>query len=281
MKTLSIALSQALYNYGLTTKNINTVSSQVSSGKKVSSSKDDPILWNKANKNSYAYNNIQIYNESLNSVATNIQVANSVMDSIEQVLGQMKAILEGIVKNYPPYPQGSEERAKLLATFNSLRQQIDQLTVPTNYNGAAKIMANTSTFPEAGDWDVLLDGSGNKMTIHSQQVNTGVEGLNISEISTDASDEKINDMIDTMKTAINTLGTKRNSLNLEAVSINRAKEYNTTVGQLYQKYSEQIQNADTTEKSAELQSLALQNSLSINAINSLLSVQSKILDLWR
>ena len=59
-----------------------------------------------------------------------IQVADQAMEEIDQELQQAKKDLIEIRKMFPPYPQGSEERAELLNSYKSLRLQIDQLTFP-------------------------------------------------------------------------------------------------------------------------------------------------------
>lgn len=38
--------------------------------------------------------------------------------------------IEALVKNYPPFPPGSEERLSYLRSISSLRQQLDALTLP-------------------------------------------------------------------------------------------------------------------------------------------------------
>ena len=71
----------------------------------------------------------------------------------------MKARLLRIVKNFPPFPPGSEERVKILRSFNLFRKQIDQLTIPPVVRDAMKIMADPALVSEAGDWDFTIGDS--------------------------------------------------------------------------------------------------------------------------
>lgn len=281
MKTYTIALNQALYNYNKTTTAMDAVSLKLSTGKKINSSSDDPSIWAKASKNDYSYKKLNAINDSLNTVAINVRAADSAMEAIGKVIDQMKATLEVIVKNYPPFPAGSEERAKLLNSYNSLRKQIDQLTIPPKNKGAMKILADPAINKDAGDWGVILGEDGQTLTLHNQQVHTGETGLNIPEISENATDEMINQAIANLERAQYDLNDKRSDLNMEAVNIKNAQQYNTTMGQLYQKSSESMINADDTETTAELKSLELKNSLTVEAINSLTNAQSQILSLWK
>jgi flagellin-like hook-associated protein FlgL len=281
MKTYTIALNQALYNYNKTTTAMDAVTLKLSTGRKINSSSDDPSKWAKASKNDYSYKKLNAINDSLNSVAINVRAADSAMEAIGKVIDQMKATLEVIVKNYPPFPAGSEERAKLLSSFNSLRKQIDQLTIPPKNKGAMKILADPAVNKDAGDWGVILGEDGQTLTLHNQQVHTGETGLNIPEIPENATDEMINQAIANLERAQYDLNDKRSDLNMEAVNINNAQENNTTMGQLYLKYTETLINANDTETTAELKSLELKNSLTVEAINSLTNAQSQILSLWK
>ena len=62
------------------------------------------------------------------------------MAAIEEHIDQ----LIETVKLFPPYPEGdnSEERIKMLRSFNGIRQLIDQLTVPAKDDLGQAIMAD-------------------------------------------------------------------------------------------------------------------------------------------
>jgi len=52
------------------------------------------------------------------------------MQTIENYIDKMKAKLKRVIKNYPPFPPGSEGRVEILKSFNTFRKQIAQLTIP-------------------------------------------------------------------------------------------------------------------------------------------------------
>ena len=76
-----------------------------------------------------------------------------------------------------------------------------------------RIMADPSRNSDAGDWVVDLDdNNGNKTTIHSRQVHSGPDGLNIHELPGEATDDEIYGAIENLDTAKEILGRRRNAL---------------------------------------------------------------------
>jgi hypothetical protein len=136
-------------------------------------------------------NEQQSVNADVNNVARNIRVADQSMGKIEDLIQKMKDNLNGIVKQYPPFPPGSEERVRLLKNFNSFRKQIDQLTFPPKETGAMKIMADPEIVPEAGGWEVPVGEDGARITIRAKQVHTGPTGLDVGELPAGATDEEV------------------------------------------------------------------------------------------
>jgi hypothetical protein len=69
---------------------------------------------------------LQKINDRLNSAAKGQRTFEKVNDYIEH----MKAQLETIMKQFPPFPPGSEERIQALRAYAYFRKMIDQLTIP-------------------------------------------------------------------------------------------------------------------------------------------------------
>jgi len=66
----------------------------------------------------------------LNSVATNLRQTNEGLTAVNAVAEQMKASLDKIIKNFPPYPIESKERMEQLMSYASLQKQILSLMLP-------------------------------------------------------------------------------------------------------------------------------------------------------
>lgn len=71
--------------------------------------------------------------------------AGGALNPTGSVRGNTKLQVEGIVKNYPPFPPGDSQRMEYLKGFISLRQQIEQLTFPPDKSDtAAQAVRETS-----------------------------------------------------------------------------------------------------------------------------------------
>jgi hypothetical protein len=66
----------------------------------------------------------------LNSVATNLRQTHDGLTSAAAIVTDMKASLQMVVKNYPPYPIEDRGRVEELMRYSSLQKEIDQLTIP-------------------------------------------------------------------------------------------------------------------------------------------------------
>lgn len=52
------------------------------------------------------------------------------INAADRLVTEMRQQIGTLVKNYPPFPPGSEERLSYLRSISALRQQLDALTVP-------------------------------------------------------------------------------------------------------------------------------------------------------
>ena len=73
---------------------------------------------------------LQKINDSWNAIAQEKRAHDNILNEMEDYIDRMKAQLERILKNFPPFPPGSEERMQLLRNFATFRKLIDQLTLP-------------------------------------------------------------------------------------------------------------------------------------------------------
>ena len=66
----------------------------------------------------------------LNSVAISLRQTNDGLNAVSSVVTDMKASLDKIIKNYPPYSLENKERIEQLMSYSSLKKQIMSLMVP-------------------------------------------------------------------------------------------------------------------------------------------------------
>ena len=76
------------------------------------------------------YQALQQKNELSNAAAGAIRNTDRSLESFSQKIDKLKAPLETIVKNFPPFSPEDKAREKLLMNYSSIRKEIDQLTLP-------------------------------------------------------------------------------------------------------------------------------------------------------
>lgn len=76
------------------------------------------------------YQEIRHKNDQGNAQAGAIRDTDRSLAQLGQKIDGLKAPLEAIVKNFPPFSPGDEARVKFLMKYASLRKEIDELTFP-------------------------------------------------------------------------------------------------------------------------------------------------------
>lgn len=71
-------------------------------------------------------------------VAQSVRNVNGALDKADALLTKMEAQV-GLVKNYPPFPAGNEDRVKYLNSIDGLRQQLQSLVIPPVKDGNAPV----------------------------------------------------------------------------------------------------------------------------------------------
>ncbi len=134
-----------------------------------------------------------------------IKVADQAMGAISENLQQAQDDLTEIRKMFPPYPQGSEERAEFLNSYKSLRMQNDKLTFPPESDMATQIMGG--------------DSAGGSPVVGQFPVSSGPEGLNLVELGKpveNLTDEELPALIEDLERASGVLYERRESLKASA-----------------------------------------------------------------
>jgi hypothetical protein len=206
-----------------------------------------------------------------NSVARTIRITDENMGKIENYIDRMKTELQRIVKSYPPFPPGSEERVKRLKSINAFRRLIDQLTIPPpNEVFAAKIVPGHDGVSEANDSQRVISE-----TNHYQ---TKPEGFDIPQLPEDANDEKVYTFRQKLDEAGEILRQNRSDLVKYVAEMGESYRQEVEGVGLFRSYGEEIKSADM-ESEAELRSSDLSYTLTIEADVTLTEAQSQLLSL--
>jgi hypothetical protein len=280
MPITEIGSNQALLQLNNTTNTLD-LTGKLGKNRKISSPKEGSSGSVQVSQSRPAFDDLQAFNATLNSVATSIKVADTTMGKIKTLIDQMIEQLGRILKNYPPFPPGSEERVKFLRAFAALRKQIDQLSFSSKDEGALKITADPAVVPQAGDWNLVIGGNGPPVTIHSQQVHTGPTGLNIPELPENATDKEISVAIKNLDDARKTLGQRQSGLATDVLSIQQFLESNPKINKVAGSYVKVPKSPDMAEITAENKSSRPNQKLTIESIKSLTKDQSRLSELLK
>ena len=143
---------------------------------------------------SYALRKFETMNSVMNEAANSIRTADEAIQSIGTQIDEMKTALTTIVKQYPPFPPGSEERVAILKSFSALRRQIDALSFPREDAGAQRILSPAEKDDKMpSKVDLGNDQLGIK--VHRLPTTTGPEGLDIPDLPLNADDEQIQETL--------------------------------------------------------------------------------------
>ncbi|MDY6953357.1 MAG: hypothetical protein SWE60_17750, partial [Thermodesulfobacteriota bacterium] len=176
------------------------------------------------------------------------------VETAERYVDRMQAELGRMVKNFPPFPLGSEERVQKLKTLNSYRKIVDQLTFPQN----DEVSTGAAT-PEA-----------------AQGVHRGSQEREIPGLAHGATDEEVRASVQELVKAKEELGQRRERLARDAaVFIRKFEEHKAELVGLHPVSRE----ADNDQARAEIESGKVKRGLTMEPGMTLTDAQSQLLSL--
>ena len=177
---------------------------------------------------------LNLLKSDLNGVAKSIRSTDNTMQIVEKYVDDMKNQLEEIVKNYPPFPQDSQERITNLRNYSSIRKLIDRLTIPPREDFMHEIMTGQNTF---------------------QEKIPGINGMNIPELAPRNTDKEISASLKKLEKVKAALQQNRKDLKNEADALNFSN--------IYQKINDKLINPlNINEINPEQLSVELRHDLS-------------------
>jgi len=259
------------FSQSLPAKTFDSLSHRLSTNKITMSPKDGSRGSTEPLKGHFGVDKLETIHSRFSSMARTIRVADENMGKIENYIDRMKTELQRIVKNYPPFPPGSEERVKRLKSINAFRRLINQLTIPPpNEEFAAKIMPEHDVVSKINYSQKVLSES----NLHQ----IGSEGLGIPQLPEGADDEALHVFIEKLGAAREMLGLMRSGLAADVSKIAESYEGEIEVAGIYPSYGEEIKSADM-EAEAEIRSSDLSYALAIEPGMTLTEAQSQLLSL--
>jgi len=212
MKTHGIAIHNDLRASGEPTKRASFSKPLLSTGTINGSQEVGPSPAVRARGTRFTPERLEAIHAKLSNIAQRIRSDDRTTEGIETFIDKMKARLKTILKQYPPFPPGSEERVRLLRSFNAFRKQIDQLTIPPREKFAEMVMAGQNVFGES-------ESNGETEEAQSQKVNPAPQYPNIPEIGEKASDDEVAAVLENLDAFGEMVGQRRAELAADAVTI--------------------------------------------------------------
>ena len=251
-------------------KTFDSLSHRLSTIKIAMSSKDGSRGSTEPLKGHFGVGKLETIHSRFSSVARTIRVADENMGKIENYIDSMETESQRIVKNYPPFPPGSEERVQRLKSIAAFRRLIDQLTIPPPKELAVKIIPEHDVVSKTNYSQKVFSESDLHQTIP--------EGLDIPQLPEDADDGALHAFIEKLGAAREMLRQMRSELAAGAAKIVESYEGETEVAGIYPSYGEEVKSADM-EAEAELKSGELGYELAIEPGMTLTEAQTQLLSL--
>ena len=169
-------------------------------------------------------NRLMDINARYNDLSLGERRLNKELNQIQDLVGRMKVLLETIVKTYPPFPPGSEERIRILKSYSALREMIDQLTIPPPEEYRHRGSVADSARHEGTEKPSTTNGFA-KVKEKWQFSHSGISAVDLPELPEDATDAAIHATIDRLQAAEEALRRELGIHEKEAPDINYSKGF--------------------------------------------------------
>lgn len=80
------------------------------------------------------------YKDEAAQVAQTVREVAGALERAREVVGAMREQVQVLVKNYPPFPPGSEQRLQYLNSISTLRQQLEAMNIPPLDSGEGPVI---------------------------------------------------------------------------------------------------------------------------------------------
>ncbi|KQY84625.1 flagellin [Brevundimonas sp. Root1423] len=272
----------ALQNLQSTNSELSTVQNRISTGKSVSSAKDNGAIWAIAQGQRAEIGALNAVKDSLNRGQSAVDVALSAGESVADLLIQMKEKALAATDT----SLTTSARAALNEDFKSIRDQITTVVDNASFNGVNlldgsssagfKALANTTGANiSVASEDFSLSGSVVTIAADAGLIGSGSGSAGVSALSNaTASLAAVNASIENVSASLARLGTGAKSFQTHLTFVGKLQDtLDAGVGNLV--------DADLAKESARLQALQTKQQLGVQALSIANSSTSILLGLFR
>jgi flagellin len=230
---------------------------EISTGKKINSAKDNGAIWSIANTMQGRVTSLDAVKDSLNRGQSAIDVAMSAGEQVSDLLQQMKAKALAAADT----SLDTTSRQALNDDFKSLRDQITTIVSSADFNGVNMVKHNGTTLA------ALANDSGSlRVTVRAQDLSLGGANVTLSMGASFSSAAAASAYIATLDTDLNNVNIAITHLGTGSNALASQMKF---VGSLQTALTGGISNlvdADMAEESAKLQALQTKQQLAVQAL---------------
>ena len=194
-------------------------------------------------------------------------------DAVRDVVAEDISAVTGTGTATETLIAGTSELTNLIAQYNEMRDQIDDLAADSGYKGKNLLNAGTTL-------TVKFEGT-HKLDVAGFDASTGTAGLNITDSALWAQDGKIDAAVVELDAASDTLRAKSSALsgNLSIISVRQ--NFSTNMINTLTAGADKLTMADTNEEGANMLMLQTRQSLSTTALSMSAQAAQSVLQLFR
>ncbi len=261
----------ALQNLNSTTNMLNKTQTQINTGLKVASAKDNAAVFSIAQKLRGDVSGLNAVKSSLDRAMSTIDVAVAAGEAVSDLLIEMKE--KAVAAKDAGLDAAS--RTSLNDEFTELRDQITSIVSNAEFNGTNAVNGSSAIVAITND-----DGS-NTISISAQNLTLGGGTVTVASTTAIGSAASASAAVTAIDASITAVNTSLSALGAGAKRLELQKEF---VGKLSDTIEVGIGNlvdADLAKESASLQALQVKQQLGLQALSIANQAPSTVLGLFR
>jgi flagellin len=263
--TNSSALT-ALQNLSATQKNLSTVQSQISTGLKVSTAKDDAAAWSISTQMKGDQASLGAISNALSTSSATLDVAITGVNKLIEVATKMKDLMSAAM-------QSGSDVSKIGTQYDQLGQELTSIIDSSSFNGTNLLDASFASGAVTGTtYDTASSYAGGTVSLISLDTtktdaatSVGNIATLLSSASTFADGTQAN--LDLINTALDELGVMAATIGAVASRIDTQKTMVTAVNDALSNGISTLVDADMNAASARLNALQTQQQLGVQSLS--------------
>jgi len=252
--TLTSGMRQNLFALQNTSKLMEMTQNRLSTGKRVNSALDDPVNFFSAQNHQQRADDLSFRKDAMGEAVQTIKASNNGIEAITDLIASAKSTAQSALST-----TDTTERAALATQFNTLMDQIDDLSEDAGYKGI-NFLSNDSltvTFNADGTNSIGLTGFDACASALGITDATGAWAL----------DASITTAITNLDTAKDTLRTESKELNNNLSIITAREDFTEKMINTLEDGAANLTNADMNEEGANMLMLQTRQALGTTSLS--------------